>query len=374
MAALTGRTIRASYIELLKLNTTSTNTGVTGSLIDVTDGGNTASALSISTSQIASSVDGSAGTAAFTRKGDTNTGVFFPAADTIAVTTTGTERMRVTSTGFVGIGTTAPGSQLSVSGGTTNVNLGQLSSNASFSGISLGSATTVAAENYNLLSNAAGTDLRIGRVTGGDISFTENNGTAQVIIKTGGNVGIGTTSPPAAKLDVNGKVSIQDYMFLGIDRAGAKISIDANINSGIVGIDVKSLQSANNNSFITFTNLSGNLAGSITHNGTTTVLYNTSSDYRLKEITGPVVTSGAFIDALKPKFGSWKEDGSKFVGFLAHEFAEVSASSVSGEKDATNSEGNPIYQSMQASSPEVMANIVAELQSIRQRLTALEAA
>jgi len=114
MAALTGRTIRASYIELLKLNTASTNTGVTGSLIDVTDGGDTASALSLSTSQIASSVDGSAGTAAFTRKGDTNTGVFFPAADTIAVTTNGTERMRITSTGNVGIGMT-PTAQLELS-------------------------------------------------------------------------------------------------------------------------------------------------------------------------------------------------------------------------------------------------------------------
>ena len=101
MASLTGRNVRDSYIELLKLNTASTNTGVTGSLLDVTDGGNTASALSISTSQIASSVDGSAGTAAFTRKGDTNTGVFFPAADTISATTNGTERMRIDSSGNV---------------------------------------------------------------------------------------------------------------------------------------------------------------------------------------------------------------------------------------------------------------------------------
>ena len=114
MAALTGRTVRDSYIELLKLNTASTNTGVTGSLIDVTDGGNTASALSISTSQIASTVNGSAGTAAFTRKGDTNTGVFFPTADTIAVTTNGTERLRIDSNGFTtaganGIGVTPTG-------------------------------------------------------------------------------------------------------------------------------------------------------------------------------------------------------------------------------------------------------------------------
>jgi hypothetical protein len=45
---------------------------------------------------------------------DTNTGVFFPAADTVAVATGGTERMRVASTGFVGIGTSSPSEELHV--------------------------------------------------------------------------------------------------------------------------------------------------------------------------------------------------------------------------------------------------------------------
>jgi hypothetical protein len=57
---------------------------------------------------------------------------------------------------------------------------------------------------------------------------------------------------------------------------------------------------------------------------------------------------------------------------LAHEFAEVSPSSVSGEKDAVDSDGKPVYQAMQASSSEVIANLVAELQSLRARLAALE--
>lgn len=50
-----------------------------------------------------------AGTAALpsiTTVGDTNTGIYFPAADTVAVTTGGTERVRVTSTGNLLIGTT----------------------------------------------------------------------------------------------------------------------------------------------------------------------------------------------------------------------------------------------------------------------------
>jgi len=51
-------------------------------------------------------VDGSAGTPAV-QGGDTNTGVFFPAVDTVGVATSGTERMRIDSSGDVLIGATS---------------------------------------------------------------------------------------------------------------------------------------------------------------------------------------------------------------------------------------------------------------------------
>ena len=58
---------------------------------------------------------GSAAAPAITTTGDTNTGIFFPAADTIAFSEGGAEAMRITSAGLVGIGTTSPIGDLTVS-------------------------------------------------------------------------------------------------------------------------------------------------------------------------------------------------------------------------------------------------------------------
>ena len=66
-----------------------------------------------------SGVDGSAGIPAV-QGTDTNTGIAFPAADTVSIATSGTERLRVDSSGYVGVNTTAPAYPLDVSG-TANV-------------------------------------------------------------------------------------------------------------------------------------------------------------------------------------------------------------------------------------------------------------
>jgi hypothetical protein len=67
----------------------------------------------VGTAQFASGVtvnfaDGSAAAPSITNDGDTNTGIFFPAADTIAFSEGGAESMRINSVGNVGIGTDNP--------------------------------------------------------------------------------------------------------------------------------------------------------------------------------------------------------------------------------------------------------------------------
>ena len=59
---------------------------------------------------------GAVGTPAITTSGDTNTGIFFPAADTIAFAEGGTEVVRIDSSANVGIGTTSAITKLDVNG------------------------------------------------------------------------------------------------------------------------------------------------------------------------------------------------------------------------------------------------------------------
>lgn len=117
----------------------------------------------------------------------------------------------------------------------------------------------------------------------------------------------------------------------------------------------------------------GGSAGSITQVGTTAVSYNTSSDYRLKNVEGEITNSGSYIDSLRPVHGTWKADGSKFIGLIAHEVQEVSQTQVaSGTKDQVDDKGKPVYQGMDYSNPEIIANLIAEVKSLRKRVSQLE--
>lgn len=70
-----------------------------------------------------------------------------------------------------------------------------------FTNISLNGST--ATSNPNFLSGTTDQNLYINRPTSSNIVFRENNATQQLIIKSGGNVGIGTSTSPTALLHIN---------------------------------------------------------------------------------------------------------------------------------------------------------------------------
>ena len=108
--------------------------------------------------------------------------------------------------------------------------------------------------------------------------------------------------------------------------------------------------------------------GSISYNRAAgLVVYGTTSDYRSKDILGPVVDSGALIDSVPVYMGKMKGATQERPMFIAH---ETPAYAHTGEKDAVDAEGNPVYQQIDNST--LIPVLWAEIQSLRQRVVALE--
>jgi hypothetical protein len=132
--------------------------------------------------------------------GDANTSIRFPAADTVTIETSGTERMRVTSTGNVGIGTSSPASPLYV------VGEGTFTRGAEFglAGVDVTSYLTQYRATVQTLWGPLTGRALLGTVSNHDLALQTNNIERMRITPTG-NVGIGTTSPTQT-LTVNGTI------------------------------------------------------------------------------------------------------------------------------------------------------------------------
>jgi hypothetical protein len=116
----------------------------------------------------------------------------------------------------------------------------------------------------------------------------------------------------------------------------------------------------------------GSAVGSITLTATTTS-FNTSSDYRLKENVISVTNAADRVKQLKPCNFTWVQhpEVSAVDGFLAHELAEIVPSATTGEKDAVDEEGIPIYQGIDQA--KIVPLLTAALQEAIARIEALEA-
>jgi len=121
--------------------------------------------------------------------------------------------------------------------------------------------------------------------------------------------------------------------------------------------------------FATGTLATHTVSGSITYTGSGTA-YNTTSDRRLKTNIVPLTNAGTTIDLLQPRSFVWSSTQTADVGFIADELQQVLPNTVTGEPNAVDSQGNPVYQMIDASTPEVVALLVAEVQSLRARLKA----
>jgi hypothetical protein len=257
--------------------------------------------------------------------GITNDGGYIGDGINFADTTPANTLVTDTS-GNVGVGTSSPSSKLHVYGATDSKLTLQTSSNSAFVGNISGSMEIQSAD---------------------IIKFATGGSTERMRIDTSGNVLVGTTSAVG-----NGTIAVQ---FNGASKNG---------------IGLRTTLAGNGTDFIAFENNAGSTAGRITQNGTTTVSYTTSSDYRLKENVVPMTGALATVQLLKPVTYKWIADGSKGQGFIAHELAEVVPDCVVGGKDDVDEEGNPKYQGIDTSF--LVATLTAAIQEQQTIITELK--
>jgi hypothetical protein len=125
---------------------------------------------------------------------------------------------------------------------------------------------------------------------------------------------------------------------------------------------------------IIFQNPNGDV-GFIDTTGTTT-RYITSSDYRLKENVVPVTDGITRLQQLKPSRFNFIADPDTVVdGFLAHQVQTVVPEATTGEKDAVDDDGNPVYQGIDQSKlvpllTAALQEAVAKIESLEARLSA----
>jgi len=253
-------------------------------------------------------------------------------------TNSGTTAVTIDTSQNVGIGTTSPASKLHVESSSVADLAEILKSTDATNGRSVIYIASV--------KNSAGTQSNVSME-----AQSVSGANADLVFRTNGsNVTVGSEK---MRIDSSGRVSIN-----GSSLDSTWLTINGNVSN-------PTLESYQNTtslcSHFWFRNPNG-VVGSITLNGSSTA-YNTSSDYRLKENIAPMTGALAKVAQLKPVTFKWKVDGSDCEGFLAHELQEVKPDCVSGEKDAVDADGKPVYQGIDTSF--LVATLTAAIQEAK---------
>jgi hypothetical protein len=267
---------------------------------------------------------------------------------TAGTTTTFTQAMRLDASGNLGVGETSPDTRVHIYGAST-AGRGQLYIQGSSTTSRFVMANSSDAYALNTYGDSSTSLVTWDAGSGYSFRWTVAD-TERARITSGGDLLVGTSSGQVA-------ATVVAY------RASSATACVGPWNAATSG----------DNLFVVFnTEATATQRGSIDYNragGLTR--YNTTSDYRAKDILGPVANPGAIIDALKVYEGRMKGATQSRPMLVAHEAQEHAPYAVSGTKDEVNDDGTPKYQQMDHAS--LVPLLIAEIQSLRARVEQLEA-
>ena len=219
-----------------------------------------------------------------------------------------TEKLRITDTGNVGIGTSSPSAKLEITNGRVLLNNGY--------SYQFYNTSSVAVDTLQMFTDG-NVYLDAKDSTGGNLIFrTSNSNTERMRILAAGNILMNQSGGYSAEtLQITSTI-------LGGTQYGILISGDPSTYTNVA---------------MRFHYTGVTVSGSISFN-TSTTSYNTTSDYRLKQDFKDYNALDLVL-AIKTYDYEWKGDKTRMYGVIAHELAEVLPYTILGEKDALNEDG-----------------------------------
>jgi hypothetical protein len=267
------------------------------------------------------------------------------------------ERMRIDTSGNVGIGTSSPTAKLHVynsGSGDAACRVGNVQ-NGNTTDVGKQGATGYGATGAGEAFLYSGSNLSI-MSDGGVIKFSAGGNAERARIDSSGNLLVGTTSAAYAAGERISVVAASTTNGMGIVVTG----------SGAKGIGIYNGNSsgATSGTMLEFQNSSSGIVGSVASNGTTTS-YNVTSDARLKHDIVDAPAASSLIDALQVRSFKWNADDSEYrYGFVAQELVTVAPEAVSQPADPEDMMGVDYSK--------LVPMLVKEIQSLRARVAQLE--
>jgi hypothetical protein len=268
-------------------------------------------------------------------------------------TTGGTERIRIDSSGRVGIGTTGPIAQLQVHSAALGTTAGDTQDILQLHSPDTFNNTVYKFLNYRHSTGSSHTESELRWQRKVDVTNQGYIGLRDGVI----TFGYGDNTE-RMRMRENGQFLINQTSIISSDNAYLQVTGGS--------VTAVALKGGTNNYFMAFYNTSNTLIGSITGSTGSITYYNTTSDYRLKENVNYTWDATSQLKQLKPaKFNFIADPDNTVDGFIAHEVQEVVPHAVTGEKDGK--EMQVIDQS------KLVPLLVKTIQELEARITALEA-